>query len=143
MSARGYPQPGEEIGGYRVDRRIGDGGMGVVLAATQRDLDRRVALKVIAPQWADDPSSARGSSEARALAALDSPHVVHVYTYGEEVADDGSSVLYLATQLIEGGDLARVVRERGCRSGRWRSTWSRRSRSASWTPTRPGWSIAT
>lgn len=114
MSARGYPQPGEEIGGYRVDRRIGDGGMGVVLAATQRDLDRRVALKVIAPQWADDPEfRARFLREARALAALDSPHVVHVYTYGEEVADDGSSVLYLATQLIEGGDLARVVRERG------------------------------
>ena len=114
MSTRGYPQPGEEIGGYRVDRRIGDGGMGVVLAATQRDLDRKVALKVIAPQWADDPEfRARFLREARALAALDSPHVVHVYTYGEEVADDGSSVLYLATQLIEGGDLARVVRERG------------------------------
>ncbi|MGI8644720.1 MAG: serine/threonine-protein kinase [Nocardioides sp.] len=109
MTSDGYPTPGDRIGAYRVLRRIGSGGMGMVFAATHEGLDRDVALKVIAPHLADDDAfRARFTSEARALAALDSPHVVHVYDHGEH---DGH--LYIATQLVPDGDLGSMLRARG------------------------------
>ena len=98
----------ERIGPYVVDSRIGMGGMGIVYAAHDEALNRRVALKVIAPMYADDPDfRERFSREARLLAFLDSPQVVQVYAHGEE---DG--YLYIATQLIPDGDLGQMV-------GRW------------------------
>ncbi|MGH3361360.1 MAG: serine/threonine-protein kinase [Nocardioides sp.] len=105
----GYPVNGQRIGPYRVLRRIGGGGMGVVYEAEDEGLGRRVALKVIAPHLAeDDEFRARFTREAQALAALDSPHVVHVYTH-----DDLDGRLYLATQLIPDGDLGSMLREYG------------------------------
>ncbi len=107
--AAGYPVDGQLIGPYRVLRRIGGGGMGVVFEAEDEALGRTVALKVIAPHLAeDDEFRARFTREAQALAALDSPHVVHVYTHGDK---DGR--LYLATQLIPDGDLGSLLREYG------------------------------
>lgn len=103
------PGPGDRIGRFRLLGRLGSGGMGVVHDALEENLERRVALKVIAPDLAGDPDfRARFAVEARALASLDSPHVVAVHAYGEE---DGH--LYLATQLIADGDLGRLLRERG------------------------------
>lgn len=97
------------IGPFTVVRRIGGGGMGAVFAATQAGLDREVALKVIAPNLADDPDFRRRFvSEAHAMAALDSPHVIHVYAHGDE--DDR---LYIATQLIPDGDLAAMIGQLG------------------------------
>ena len=104
-----YPRAGEEIGPFRITRRLGGGGMGVVYAATQQGLGREVALQVISPHLADDRDfRVRFAREARAMAALDSAHVVHVYTFGE---DDGR--LYIASQLIPDGDLDTVLRTRG------------------------------
>ena len=104
----GYPVEGELIGPYRVGRRLGGGGMGVVHAAHDEALDREVALKVIAPHLAEDDSFRRRfTREARALASLDSAHVVHVYAHGEA---DGR--LYIATQLVPHGDLEGML-ERG------------------------------
>ena len=110
MSATtGYPAEGEEIGPFRVVRRIGGGGMGAVFEALDATLDRRVALKVIAPHLAEDAEfRARFTAEAHALAALDSPHVVHVYAHG-----DHAGRLYIATQLIPDGDLAQLVEDVG------------------------------
>ena len=110
MSAHaGFPAAGEMIGPYRIDRRIGSGGMGVVFDARDAGLDRDVALKVISPHLADDPGfRARFTREARAQASLDSAHVVHVYAHGEV---DGR--LYIATQLVPGGDLGAMVRAHG------------------------------
>lgn len=110
MSSRSrYPGEGESIGPYRILRRIGGGGMGVVYEAEDRALDRRVALKVIAAHLAEDPTfRARFTQEAKALASLDSAHVVHVYTHGE---DDGR--LYLVTQLVPDGDLGEMLRNFG------------------------------
>jgi serine/threonine-protein kinase len=97
------------IGSYRVEGRLGGGGMGVVFEARDTVLDRSVALKVISPHLADDPAfRARFTREAQAQASLDSPHVVHVYAHGEA---DGR--LYIATQLIPDGDLGRMVRAHG------------------------------
>ncbi len=105
----GDPGEGDRVGPFRVVRRIGGGGMGVVLEARDDALDRAVALKVIAPHLAEDAAfRARFTREARALASLDSAHVVQVYAHGEE-----GGRLYIATQLIPDGDLDRLIQDRG------------------------------
>jgi serine/threonine protein kinase/DNA-binding beta-propeller fold protein YncE len=91
--------------GYRIDRVLDRGGMGVVYVATDADLDRRIALKVIAPEHTRDPTAvARFKAEARLAAALEHPNIVPVYRGGEH---DG--VLYLAMRLVAGTDLRRVI----------------------------------
>ena len=103
------PGVGERLGRFRLLAQLGVGAMGVVYEALEENLQRRVALKLIAPALAADPAfRERFTREARALASLDSPHVVQVYAHGEE---DG--VLYLATQLIPDGDLGRMLRQWG------------------------------
>ena len=99
----------ERIGPYVVDGRIGMGGMGVVYAAHDEALHRRVALKVISPQLADDEEfRARFVREARAMASLESPHVVSVFAHGET---DGQ--LWMATQFFPDGDLGTLLRRSG------------------------------
>ncbi|MEJ7832380.1 MAG: serine/threonine-protein kinase [Nocardioides sp.] len=101
----GYPEPDEMLGPYRIVRRLGVGGMGVVFEAVDTTLDRRVALKVISTHLADDESfRARFTHEARAQASLDSPHVVAVYAHG-----DADGRLYIATQLVPDGDLGALI----------------------------------
>ena len=101
--------PGTRIGRFRLIEQLGQGGMGVVYRAMEENLGRQVALKVIAPLFAHDPEfRARFTREARAQASLESAHVVAVYAHGEE---DGH--LYLASQLIPGGDLGRLIRTEG------------------------------
>ncbi|MDQ6523268.1 serine/threonine-protein kinase [Nocardioides sp. LHD-245] len=101
--------PGDSFGRYDVTGQLGRGGMGVVLAAVHRDLDRPVALKVLAPHLVDDAAyRARFLREAKALARLDSPYVVRVFDAGEE---DGA--LFIATELVPGGDLNRLLRDDG------------------------------
>ena len=102
-------QPGDSFGRYDVTGYLGRGGMGVVLAAVHRDLDRPVALKVLAPHLADDIGyRTRFLREAKALARLDSPYVVRVFDAGEE---DGA--LFIATELVRDGDLNELLRRRG------------------------------
>lgn len=109
MSDASDPADGELIGPYRLVRRLGGGGMGVVFVADDTGLQRQVALKVISPHLAEDPAfRARFTGEAQALAALDSPHVVHVYAHGE---DDGR--LWIATQLAPDGDLGQMLQDHG------------------------------
>ena len=108
-AAAEYPTEGEEIGPFRVVRRIGGGGMGAVFEAEDATLDRRVALKVIAPHLAEDAEFRdRFTAEAQSLAALDSPHVVQVFAHGEHAGR-----LYIATQLIPDGDLAQLIEDLG------------------------------
>ena len=109
MTSLGYPEPGEMLGPYRIVRRLGFGGMGVVFEAMEGTLNRPVALKVISSQLADDEGfRARFVHEAQAQASVRSPHVVTVYSHGEA---DGR--LYIATELVDGGDLGRLVQEHG------------------------------
>jgi serine/threonine protein kinase len=99
----------DTLGPYRIVRRLGSGGMGVVHEAWDTGLERPVALKVISPQLADDPVfRERFTREARAQAALTSEHVVHVYAHGEDAGQ-----LWIATQLVPDGDLGRLLREHG------------------------------
>jgi serine/threonine protein kinase len=103
-SRLGAPAPGDQIGPYRVPRELGRGGMGTVFEAADTGLHRKVALKVITPALAGDPSfRARFVREAQSQASLDSPHIVQVLAHGE--VD-----LYIASQLIPDGDLGRRLR---------------------------------
>ena len=100
---------GDALGPYRITRELGAGGMGVVFEAVEEGLGRRVALKVLAVQLAGEPEfRARFVREATVLARSDSPHIIQVYSHGEQ---DGC--LYLATQFVPGGDLAARVAAEG------------------------------
>ncbi len=99
-------QEGDEFAGHRILGIAGRGGMGVVHRALQLDLDRVVALKVIAAQLAGDPSfRERFVRESRAAASIDHPNVIPIYYTGEE---DGR--LYIAMRYVEGSDLRTLVR---------------------------------
>jgi serine/threonine protein kinase len=104
-----FPEVGDTVGGYRITGVLGHGGMGVVFSAVPEDLDRPVALKVLAPHAALDPRlRERFRREAETLARLDSPHIVFILEYGEH-----QGVPYLVTQLVPSGDLRRHLQQGG------------------------------
>lgn len=97
---------GTDFAGHRIDAFVGRGGMAFVYRATDRTLDRSVALKVIAPEMADNPVyRARFERECRLTAALDHPHVVQIFHAGEE-----GGLLYLTMRYIDGTDLSKLLR---------------------------------
>jgi serine/threonine-protein kinase len=107
------PAPGSVVGGYRIESRLGAGGMAVVYRARDQGLDRIVALKVLAPGLADDAEfRERFIRESRAAARVDHPHIIPVHGAGES---DG--VLYLAMRFVPGGDLRSVIAREGPLSG--------------------------
>lgn len=99
---------GDEFAGYRVERRLGRGGMGILYLALEPGLERRVALKLIAPEAASDEVFARRfAEESRIAASIEHPNVVPIYAAGEE-----AGVPYIAMRYVAGADLARrLVRE--------------------------------
>jgi serine/threonine protein kinase len=100
-------EPGSRIGQYVVEQRIGSGGMAVVFSARDESLARMVALKVLSPSLAhDEEFRQRFLRESRTIAMVEEPHIVPVYGAGES---DG--VLYIATRLVPGGDLASLMRQ--------------------------------
>jgi len=101
---------GELLGGrYRIASRIGEGGMGVVYRAVDEQLRRPVAIKLLPPSLHGDADRlARFTNEARALSALNHPHIVTIYEVG-----DAQTAPFIAMELVEG----QTLRER-LRSGR-------------------------
>ncbi len=94
-------QPGAEVASYRIESIVGRGGMGIVYLAIQQRLGRRVALKVLAPELAeDDEFRERFMRESEVAASLEHPNVLPVYDAGE-----ASGVLYLAMRYVDGQDL--------------------------------------
>src|SRR5687768_9219118 len=101
--------PGTTFAGYRVDSLVGRGGMGVVYRATDLSLERPVALKLIAPELAENERfRARFLREPRLAASLDHPHVIPIHEAGEH---DGQ--LYLAMRFVEGEDLKTLLHRDG------------------------------
>jgi len=99
VDAPADPLIGRVVGGYRIDARLGEGGMGTVYRATQLSLERSVALKVLAEDLTSDPEFAeRFLREARAAAALDHPNVVAPIDFFE-----AEGRLFFAMELMEGG----------------------------------------
>jgi serine/threonine protein kinase len=104
-------EPGTVLAGkYRIDRVIGRGGMGVVLAVVHTELRTQLAVKVLIPKYADRPKVVeRFVREARAAARLRSDHSCRVSDAGR--LDDGTP--YIAMELLEGRDLRMILREDG------------------------------
>src|SRR5262245_2222066 len=107
--------PGVRLGPYEVVRLIGAGGMGQVYKARDVRLDRTVAIKVLSEQFAlDGDRRARFEREARAVAALNHPHICAVHDVGEtvEIASAGrETIRFLVMEHLEGHTLAdRLVR---------------------------------
>jgi eukaryotic-like serine/threonine-protein kinase len=100
-----------ELGQYILEEKIGGGGMGEVWRARHRLLIRPAAIKLIRPQVSGDPELLlrRFEREARATAALKSPHTVQLYDFG--ATDDGR--LYYVMELLDGLDLDTLVRQYG------------------------------
>jgi len=92
--------PGMQIGKYRLERVLGAGGMGVVWAAFDPDLERPVAIKVL--RRIDEAATQRTRllREARAMARLKHPNILTVYEVGTDRNRD-----YIAMELIDGADL--------------------------------------
>jgi serine/threonine-protein kinase len=98
-----------EFAGYRIESRIGRGGMGVVYKATDLALDRPVALKVLTEELArDEGFRRRFVSESKLAASLDHPNVIPIHAAGEH---DGT--LYIAMRFVPGADLRALLREHG------------------------------
>ncbi|ACY17367.1 serine/threonine-protein kinase [Haliangium ochraceum] len=116
----GAPQPlraGAQVGRFAVGSEIGRGGMGVVFAARDPQLERPVAIKILRSDDGEDPEQAarareRFTCEARAMAGLDHPNIVKIYEAGVHAQQ-----AYIAMEMIEGEMLHRWVE-------RWRRSWA-------------------
>ena len=100
-------QPGTEVAGYRIVRILGRGGMSVVYVAEHDWLQRKVALKVLAPQLADDERfRERFVRESRLAASLDHPNVIPIYEAGAAGGE-----LFIAMRFVEGSDLRNLLQQ--------------------------------
>ena len=96
---------GQQLGHFRVERKLGAGGMGEVYLATDLALDRPVALKVLPAALTHDPTRRdRMIREARAQARISHPHVGHIYFIGEDTGR-----LYFAMEYVAGVTLAERI----------------------------------
>ena len=102
MPLRRPPAPvPSRLGHYRIERKLGEGGMGVVYAAYDEKLQRTVALKTMASVAADENARRRFWREARAAAAVNHPNICQIYEIGEE-----GDVLFIAMEMLEGAPLS-------------------------------------
>ncbi len=97
--------PGSRVAGYLLERLVGVGGMAAVFRARDERLGRVVALKLLT---GDEGVRRRFAREARAVAAVDHPHIIPVYEAGE-----AGGVLFIAMRFVAGDDLRVVVRREG------------------------------
>ena len=104
-------EPGTILAGkYQVDKVLGEGGMGVVVAATDTQLERRVAIKFLLPEYAQHHEAGqRFMREARAAVKIQSEHIARVIDVNR--MDNGSP--YMVMEYLQGGDLSSVLLTRG------------------------------
>src|SRR5688572_5555852 len=101
-------RPGTVLKGcYRVERRLGAGGMGTVYLARHLEIDRRVAIKILGPESIHRPQlKERFLREARATASIDHPHVIAIHDFG--ATPEG--LVFFVMEHLQGVDLAEVLR---------------------------------
>jgi len=105
---RGLPQPGEQLGHYRIVRLLGEGGMGAVFEAEDLESGRRVALKVLGQKLDAPEARERFFREGRMAASINHPN--SVYVFGTEEIGGTPAI---TMELVTGGTLQDRVRERG------------------------------
>lgn len=104
---------GDQVGSYTILERIGEGGMGVVFRAAQQPSGDQVALKVLRPELTSRPNVVRRFfNEARAVNAIDSPHIVHV-TELVERSDGDPPLSFIVMELVDGRSLAEHLAQEG------------------------------
>jgi serine/threonine protein kinase len=102
-------RPGAVVAGYRLEERIGKGGMAVVFRAVDDRLGRPVALKILSPGLtADSAFRVRFINESRAAANVEHPHIIPVYEAGES-----GGLLFIAMRYVRGGDARSLLRRIG------------------------------
>ena len=107
-----HPEHIGRLGSYEVVEIIGRGGMGIVLRGIDSKLNRVVAIKVLAPEWASNPIARRRFfREGQAAAAVSHDHVVTIHA-----VDDGERLPYLVMEYIAGESLEACVRREGALS---------------------------
>jgi eukaryotic-like serine/threonine-protein kinase len=115
--ARFDPVPGTIIADkYRVERTLGEGGMGLVVSATHMGLDQKVAIKFLLPDAIrSDVAVERFLREAKVAAKIRSEHVARVHDVGTLAASEGS-VPYIVMEHLEGNDLRQLIDRDGALS---------------------------
>src|SRR6266511_3220514 len=102
---------GQTVGHYRIEAKLGEGGMGVVYKARDTHLDRPVAIKVLPPEKvADEERRRRFVQEAKSASALNHPNIVHIYDIAE--ADE---IQFIAMEYVAGKTLDQLIGRKGLR----------------------------
>jgi Tol biopolymer transport system component/predicted Ser/Thr protein kinase len=100
---------GRTMGHYRIESKLGEGGMGIVYKARDTHLDRFVALKILPPQRTTDPERKRRFvQEAKAASALNHPNILHIYDI-----EAANTVDFIAMEYFEGQTLADLIGRKG------------------------------
>ncbi|HLJ47990.1 MAG TPA: protein kinase [Bryobacteraceae bacterium] len=112
-SPKGDSMIGLTLRHYRIESKLGAGGMGIVFRARDTHLDRPVAIKVLpAAASADSDRRGRLAQEARAASALNHPNIITIYEIGSEVSD-GQRVDFIAMEYVAGKPLDRLIGRKG------------------------------
>jgi serine/threonine protein kinase/formylglycine-generating enzyme required for sulfatase activity len=99
---------GRTLSHYRIEEKLGEGGMGVVYRAVDTRLDRRVAIKVLPSQAVDDPERKwRFVREAKAASALNHPNIVTIHEVDHAAPEGGPPIDFIVMEYVEGRSLAR------------------------------------
>ncbi len=107
-------ESGQTIGHYRIDQKVGEGGMGVVYVAEDTRLGRRVALKVLHAEVSAEPARrARFDREARAIAALNHPNIVTIHS-----VEEAEGIVFLTMELVVGQSLTHMMTSQGLPLGK-------------------------
>ena len=110
VSENATRKPPDHIGGFQIIRPLGEGGMGLVFEARQRNPNRSVALKVMRSQFPTEELLERFQQESEALGQLDHPGIARVYSAG--IGDGDREPPWLAMEFIEGEDLRSHARSK-------------------------------
>ena len=104
------PYLGRQIlGQYHIEKKLGEGGMGMVYQADQPAMQRKAAIKILRPEIANEDQIHRFQREAQALANIKHPHVIEVYNFG--TLDDGA--LYMAMEFVSGVEMDKELERNG------------------------------